>query len=55
MLILLNIDQFYTCDLWNMGLEDSCFTCPLECINNKNEDFAKILEEKRQLDAEAKN
>lgn len=45
-----DIRQFYTCDLWNMGLEDSCFTCPLECINNKNEDFAKILEEKRQLD-----
>jgi hypothetical protein len=42
--------QFYACDLWNMGLEESCLTCPLECVNNKNEDFAKILEQKKQLD-----
>jgi len=45
-----DVKQFYSCDLWNMGLKESCFTCPLECINNKNEDFIKILEEKRQLE-----
>jgi len=44
------IKQFYSCDLWNMDLKESCFECPLECINNKNENFAKILEQKKQLD-----
>ena len=44
------VRQFHACDLWNMGLEESCITCPLECINNKNEDFAKILKQKKQLD-----
>jgi hypothetical protein len=44
------VKQFYSCDLWNMGLKESCFECPLECINNKNENFAKILEQKKQLD-----
>jgi len=45
-----DVKQFYTCDLWNMGLEESCFTCPLECTNNKNENFFKVLEEKKKLD-----
>ena len=44
------VKQFYVCDLWNMGLKESCLTCPLECINNKNENFTKILEEKKQLE-----
>ena len=44
------VRQFYVCDLWNMGLEDSCYSCPLECTNNKNENFFRVLEEKKQLD-----
>ena len=44
------VKQLYSCDLWNMGLKESCFTCPLECINNKNENFAKSLEERKQLE-----
>jgi len=44
------VRQFYACDLWNMGLKESCFTCPLECVNNKSENFAKSLEEKKQLE-----
>jgi hypothetical protein len=44
------VKQFYSCDLWNMGLKESCLTCPLECVNNQNKDFAKILEEKKQLE-----
>ena len=43
--------QFLTCDLWNMGLEDSCYTCELDCINNKNEKMKDILSEKKTLDA----
>lgn len=44
------VKQFHVCDLWNMGLEESCFTCPLECTNNKNENFFKVIEEKKKLD-----
>ncbi|MAG28016.1 hypothetical protein CMI47_21020 [Candidatus Pacearchaeota archaeon] len=44
------VKQLYACDLWNMDLKDSCLTCPLECINNKNENFAKSLEERKQLE-----
>ena len=44
------VKQLYSCDLWNMGLKESCFTCSLGCINNKNENFAKTLEERRQLE-----
>jgi hypothetical protein len=44
------VKQFLSCDLWNMGLEDSCITCELECINNKNEKMKTILAEKKKLD-----
>ncbi len=44
------VRQFYVCDLWNMGLEDSCLTCDLACINNKNEEFGKTRREREQLD-----
>jgi len=45
------VRQFFSCDLWNMGLEDSCKTCELECINNQNEKMKSILKEKKKLDA----
>lgn len=45
-----SVRQFYSCDLWNMDLKESCLTCPLECINNQNEGFARVLEEKKKLD-----
>ena len=44
------VRQFYACDLWNMELKESCLTCPLECINNKSENFSKSLEEKKKLE-----
>jgi len=37
------------CDLWDMGIEESCSTCPLECINNKNPQVIKTKEERKKL------
>ena len=37
------------CDLWDMGLEESCIKCPLECINNKNPNVSKTAEERKKL------
>lgn len=44
------VRQFYACDLWNVGLEESCFSCKLECVNNKNEELKDVLAEKKELD-----
>lgn len=46
----IEIRQFYSCDLWEMGLTESCHTCILKCQNNKNENFEKILGQKKQLE-----
>jgi hypothetical protein len=45
------VRQFYSCDLWNLDLKESCKTCKLECINNKNEEIKEVLEEKKKLDS----
>jgi len=42
--------QFFSCDLWDNGLEDSCFSCQLECSNNKNDKMAAVLAQKKELD-----
>jgi hypothetical protein len=44
------VRQFFACDLWNMGLTESCDSCELECINNKNEKMKAVLAEKKKLD-----
>tara|TARA_B100000131_G_scaffold297792_1_gene316868 strand:- start:2401 stop:2961 length:561 start_codon:yes stop_codon:yes gene_type:complete len=44
------VRQFYSCDLWNMGLEDSCNSCELICINNKNKNLTKVLKEQKDLE-----
>lgn len=46
----IEIRQFYSCDLWELGLEDSCYSCILKCKNNKNKNFEKILGQKKQLE-----
>jgi hypothetical protein len=45
------VRQFYVCELWDVGLKDSCNTCSLECINNKNEKLEEYLKEKKELEA----
>ena len=44
------IRHFYSCELWNLDLKESCNTCVLECINNKNKRLSNALEEKKRLD-----
>jgi hypothetical protein len=42
--------QFFTCELWDLGLKDSCNTCNLKCVNNKNPEFQKTLNERKKLE-----
>lgn len=44
------VRHFYSCELWNLELKESCNTCVLECINNKNKKISSALEEKKRLD-----
>ena len=44
------VRQFYICDLWNMGLEDSCNSCELICKNNKSENIQKVIKQDRELE-----
>ena len=45
------VRQFFLCDLWNLELKESCNSCLLECINNKNPKIQEALGEKKKLDA----
>ena len=44
------VRQFYSCQLWDMGLEDSCNVCTLECVNNKNKKIKHTIEQKKKLE-----
>lgn len=44
------VRQFFLCDLWNLELKESCNSCLLECINNKNPKIKDALAEKQRLD-----
>lgn len=46
----IEIKQLMACDLWDAGLKDSCKTCPLKCVNNKNPNLEKTKEERRKLE-----
>ena len=41
------IRNLYDCDYWSMGMKDACTSCPLDCVENKNEELFEI---KRQAD-----
>ena len=41
------IQYLYECDYWAMDMKDSCKTCPLECVENKNKDMKEL---KKQAD-----
>jgi hypothetical protein len=44
------VRQFLLCDLWNLGLKESCQTCLLDCTNNQNPQIQDALNEKKKLD-----
>jgi hypothetical protein len=46
----LEVRQFFSCELWDAGLKESCLTCPLACVNNKNKNFAQTAEERERLE-----
>ena len=53
------IKNFYTCDFYNMGIEEKCYECPLRCKKNKSR-VAKakdlsIKRAERMVDELAKN
>ena len=39
------------CELWDMELYDSCLTCPLSCVNNKNPEIKRTEEERAKLNS----
>jgi hypothetical protein len=41
--------NFLTCSLWDMGLKESCITCPLNCPKNENPIVKKSLEAKNNI------
>ena len=43
----MSIRYLYECNYWDMDMRDSCNTCPLECVENKNKDMKEL---KRQAD-----
>ena len=44
------VRQFLSCQLWDMGLEDSCKKCTLECVNNKNKKIKHAVEQRKKLE-----
>jgi hypothetical protein len=42
--------QLMTCELWDAGLKESCRTCSLKCVNNKNPNMEKTREEREKLE-----
>lgn len=41
--------NFLTCSLWDMGLKESCKTCPLDCPQNENPIVKKGLDAKKNI------
>ena len=44
------IKQLMSCEIWDAGVKDSCQTCPLKCVNNKNPNMQKTKEEREKLE-----
>ena len=44
------VKQLMSCEIWDAGIEDSCKTCPLKCVNNKNPNMHKTKEEREKLE-----
>ena len=45
-----SVKQFYSCDLYDLKVNDCCNICELDCVNNQNKKMKDILAEKRKLD-----
>ena len=37
-----SIQYLYECDYWAMDMKESCNTCPLECVENKNKELSQL-------------
>ena len=44
------IRNLYECDYWSMGMKDVCKSCPLNCVENKNEELEKIKKQSEKID-----
>lgn len=47
--------QYLSCELWDLGLKESCNTCQIVCVNNSNPDFSKTLEDRKKLEKLVQN
>mgnify|MGYP003348614903 CR=1 FL=1 len=41
--------NFLSCSLWDMGIKESCLSCPLDCPENKNEVMLKAKNAKNNI------
>ena len=44
------IQYLLNCELWDMELYENCNTCQFYCINNKNPNILKSVEDKKRLE-----
>lgn len=44
------LKQLMSCEVWDAGVEESCNTCPLKCVNNKNPNMQKTKLERERLE-----
>ena len=44
------IKQLMTCEIWDAGIKESCNTCSLKCVNNKNPNMIKSKKERERLE-----
>tara|TARA_A200000159_G_scaffold164928_1_gene197512 strand:- start:670 stop:1221 length:552 start_codon:yes stop_codon:yes gene_type:complete len=46
----LEVKQLMSCEIWDAGVRDSCNTCSLKCVNNKNPNMKKTRLERERLE-----
>ena len=44
-----SIRYLYECDYWAMNMKDSCKTCPLECVENKNAGLSELKKQAEKI------
>ncbi len=45
-----SIQNLYECNYWAMDMKESCKTCPLDCVENKNKDIIQLKKQAEKID-----
>ena len=46
----IEIKQLMSCEVWDAGIKESCNTCALKCVNNKNPNMQRTKAEREKLE-----